>query len=79
MSSIYHYPGHQPLVTSPMLPVLAIIDNTALDSSFSDYVSSIIIGNQAINLYGGPEASAEHESSYCMILIKIKSLEKART
>ncbi len=29
--------------------------------SFSDSVSSIIIDNQAINLYGGPEASAKHE------------------
>ncbi len=28
----------------------------------SDSVSSIIIGNQAINLYGGPEASVECES-----------------
>ena len=32
-----------------------------MDNSFSECVSSIIIVNQAINLYGGPEASAKRE------------------
>ncbi len=30
----------------------------SLDNSFTDSVSFIIIGNQIINLYGGPEARA---------------------
>ncbi len=35
---------------------------SSLGSSFSDSVSPINIGNQTINLYGGPEVSAERES-----------------
>ena len=34
---------------------------SSLDNSFSDSVCSIIIGNQASNLYGGPEVSMERE------------------
>ncbi len=36
---------------------------SSLDNSVSDSVCSINIGNQASNLYGGPEASIERESN----------------